>query len=77
MAKRGKPMAVIPRPAIEGLSEQERQQAKERFRRAIERIGELNADKDPDEVMRIVTEVVEEVRQEHYERTQRAAEGRR
>jgi hypothetical protein len=77
MAKRGKPAAVIAKPEAETLSEEERRQVMERFREAIERIGERNADKDPDEVMRIVTEVVEEVRQEHYEREQRAAEGRR
>ena len=77
MAQRGKPTAVIARLEVEALDEQERRQVMERFRQAIEQIGEGNADKDPDEVMRIVTEAVEEVRQEHHERAQRAAEGRR
>jgi hypothetical protein len=35
---------------------------------AITRIGECNADEDPDEILRVVTEVVEEVRQERYNR---------
>jgi hypothetical protein len=45
-------------------------------REAIECLGALNADEDPDEVLRVVTEVVEEVRQEHYEREQRTIRGR-
>ena len=48
----------------------------ERFWTAVEEIGERNADKDPDEVLRVVTEVVEEVRQERYEREQCAKRGR-
>jgi len=38
----------------------------------IERIGERNKHLDPDEVLRHVTEIVEEVRQELYEEEQRA-----
>lgn len=38
---------------------------------AIDHLHELNADEDPDEVYRIVTEVVEEVRQERYDARQR------
>ena len=49
---------------------------RERFWKVIQKIGERNADKDPDEVLRIVTEVVEEVRQERYEREQCAARSR-
>jgi hypothetical protein len=77
MAKRGKPAAVLPRPETEGLSDQERQQVMERFWQAVERIGERNADKDPDEELAFITEVVEEARQEHYERARREAEERR
>src|SRR5205814_730691 len=43
---------------------------------ALDRIRAKNADKDPDEVLRDVTEVVEEVRQEAYEREQAAQGGR-
>jgi PHD/YefM family antitoxin component YafN of YafNO toxin-antitoxin module len=67
----GKPVAVIISP------EDYREQAWQRFWSAVDRIQERNADKDPDEVYRDVTEVVEEVRQEHYERELAAAEHRR
>lgn len=43
----------------------------------IDEIRERNADKDPDEVLHDVTQIVEEVRQERYERRRRAAEGGR
>lgn len=49
---------------------------KERFWQLIQEIGERNADQDPDEVMGVVTEIVEEVRQERYEREQTAKRGR-
>jgi hypothetical protein len=52
------------------------EEARERFWKVVEEIGERNADKDPDEVMRFVTEVVDEVRQEQYEREQCAARSR-
>jgi hypothetical protein len=42
----------------------------DRFWEVVERIGERNKDWDPDEVMAEVTAVVEEVRQEQYEREQ-------
>lgn len=47
-------------------------EARERFWNVVQEIRERNADKDPDEVLREVTEVVEEVCQEHYERARRA-----
>ena len=34
---------------------------------AADELRRLNADKDPDEIYDIVTQVVEEVRQEHYD----------
>ncbi len=40
---------------------------------AIDAIRERNADKDPDEVLRDVTEIVGEVRQERYEQRERIA----
>lgn len=70
--KQGKPVAVVISPeAYARLQTQEAeraQAARERFRRAAERIGERNRDTDPDEVLAAVTEVVEEVRRERYER---------
>ena len=38
----------------------------------VDRIRDRNVDKDPDEVLRHVTAVVEEVRQERYERSKGA-----
>jgi hypothetical protein len=49
--------------------ERAQREVRERAWAAIERIGERNANLDPDEVLRHVTEVVEEVRQERYDRT--------
>lgn len=40
--------------------------AKERFFQVVDHIHEQNKDVDPDEVMRDVTEAVEEVRKERY-----------
>ena len=42
----------------------------------IQRLQDRNADKDPDDVLRVVTAVVEEVRQERYERQQQDSGGR-
>ena len=52
--------------------EQAQWELRERAWTAIERIGERNADLDPDEVYKHVTEVVEEVRRERYERIHRS-----
>ncbi|MBA3451245.1 MAG: hypothetical protein H0T18_08545 [Chloroflexia bacterium] len=49
---------------------------KERFWKVVQEIRARNADKDPDEVFRDVTDVVEAVRQERYEREQCATRGR-
>jgi hypothetical protein len=57
------------------VSKQEREAIRERFWRAVEELWALNADKDPDEVLRDVTGVVEEVRRERYERELRAQGG--
>jgi len=56
--------------------EERQAENRERFWKVVEEIGERNADKDPDEVMRLVSEEVEEVRQEQYERDQCAKHGR-
>ena len=60
-------VTVIASPPKEG-TEPWWQQQMDCFWEAIERIGEHNADMDPAEVYRIVTEVVNEVRQEHFAR---------
>jgi hypothetical protein len=57
------------------VSRQERDAIFARFWRTVDEIRARNADKDPDEVLRDVTEVVEEVRQEQYERKLRAQGG--
>lgn len=70
--REGKPLAVI--VSTEEYEQIER--VRERGWAAIDAIRASNADKDPDEVLRDVTEVVEAVRQERYEQSQRAAKGR-
>ncbi len=58
------------------VSDQDREAAWQRFWATVDRIQERDADEDPDEGYRLVTEVVEEVRQERYERELAAAENR-
>ena len=43
----------------------------------LDELRAANADQDPDEVYQLVTEVVEQVRQERYEQRQQAATGHR
>jgi prevent-host-death family protein len=47
--------------------EQRKRDAWDRGWDAVDRIRERNADRDPDEIYRFVTEIVEEVRQEMYD----------
>ncbi|MGH2557718.1 MAG: hypothetical protein ACRDJH_01530 [Thermomicrobiales bacterium] len=70
MTKQGKSTTVITDAEANDLLQREQW---ERAWAAIDRIRERNKDKDPDEVLADVTEVVEEVRQELYEAEQRAA----
>jgi prevent-host-death family protein len=74
LVQNGKPVA-----AIINVEEYERfrQERIERGWATVDRIRERNAHLDPDEVLREVTEIVEEVRQEMYEERQRAATGQR
>ena len=68
----GKPVMVVITP-----EDYERlRQADERARlwAAIEAVGQRNADLDPDEVLRDVTETVDAVRQELYEERHLAAQ---
>ena len=73
VAKVSKAPTVVVTPDSD---EQADREIRERVWAAIERIGERNADKDPDEVLRDVTEVVEEVRRELYEEGRRTATDR-
>lgn len=69
------------KPRLVAMSPEEyerlRDDQSERDWQTIQRLQERNADKDPDEVLRVVTAVVEEVRQERYERQQRQDSGGR
>ena len=66
--KKGRPFAVVINPEQYKIVEKEIEKAWS----TIDRIRERNADKDPEEVLRDVTAVVEEVRQERYEQTKKA-----
>lgn len=67
--QKGKAVAVVVSP--EQFERYERQ-INEGFREAVGEIRRRNAGKDPDAVLRNVTEIVEEVRRERYEREHRA-----
>ncbi len=75
--EKGKPTAV--RTSLEAFEHIERQQedVKQRFWQTVDPIRERNAEKDPEEEMAFITEMVEEVRQEHYDAAQRKITGRR
>jgi prevent-host-death family protein len=72
--RKGKPMAVLISPE---QYERYQQDVMERFRQTVDELQRLNADIDPQEGMREVDELVEEVRQELYEREQQADSGNR
>jgi len=72
--RKGKPMAVLISPE---QYEQYQAQVKERFFSAVDAVQRLNVDEDPDEVLRDVTEIVDQVRQERYDRKQQANSGDR
>ena len=61
----GQPVAAILTPE---QFEEWRHWVMQQFREARRELQRLNEDKDPDEVYRDVTEIVEEVRLERYER---------
>lgn len=54
----------------EAMTDEQRQILLDRFREVADRISERNKDLDPDEELAFITEIVEEVRQERYEREQ-------
>jgi PHD/YefM family antitoxin component YafN of YafNO toxin-antitoxin module len=74
LERKGKPMAVVISPEVDEELETEHLA---RAKQAIAQIGEQNRDEDPDEVLREVTAVVEEVRRERYAQKQRQAQDRR
>ncbi len=65
--RKGKPMVVLISPE---QFDHYQEQVKERFFTAVGEVQRLNVDEDPDEVLRAVTEVVDRVRQERYDRKQ-------
>ena len=69
---KGKPVAVLISPE---QWERYQQQTKDRLFEAIDRLQERNRDADPEEVEREVSEVVEEVRRERYERQHQTGRG--
>lgn len=71
--KKGKPYAVMI-----SLEQYERlQRARDRAWAIVDEIRARNAEKDPEEVLRDVTEVVETVRQERYEQSRQDPQGSR
>lgn len=71
--KKGRPFAVVINPR----TYQKLQKADAKDWEIIERIQARNKDKDPDEVLADVTEEVEAVRQELYEKEQKKKASRR
>jgi prevent-host-death family protein len=61
--RKGKPFAVVISPDQYAMLEKEL----ERSWQTLQQVQEQNADKDPEEVLRDVTEVVETVRQKRHE----------
>ncbi|HEY7033355.1 MAG TPA: type II toxin-antitoxin system Phd/YefM family antitoxin [Thermomicrobiales bacterium] len=65
----GKPVAVFLSP------EEYRSVRRERAWSLIHQVQDRNADQDPDDVLREVTDIVEEVRQEQHDRARAAVAG--
>lgn len=66
--KKGRPFAVVINPEQYAVVEKQIEKA----RATVDRVRERNADNDPEEVLRDVTAVVEQVRQERYEQSTKA-----
>lgn len=66
--KKGKPFAVVISPQQYEQYEQIRKDQEQALWKVVDELRERNRDKDPDDVLREVTEIVEEVRQERYDR---------
>jgi hypothetical protein len=74
VTKKDQPVAVVTRP---DQCDEERDRTMERFWRAADRIRERTADVDPEAELQFITDTVEEVRRERYERAQRKAQNGR
>ena len=61
---------------VEVRTDQQREEIERRFWQAVEGIRECNVHRDPDEILREVTDIVEEVRQEQYDRARNDQGGR-
>jgi prevent-host-death family protein len=71
--KKGKPVAVVISPEqYEAIQKEE-----ERLWRVVDQIRARNVDNDPDEVLRDVTAVVEEVRKTRYDTREQEVTGGR
>lgn len=70
--RKGKPFAVLISPDQYAMLEKEL----ERSWHALQQVQEQNADRDPEEVLRDVTEVVEAVRQERHAKPTRTPKSR-
>lgn len=68
--RKGRPAAVVISPQQFARYQE---QVMARLDRALDELDRRNTDKDPDGVLRDVTAIVEEVRQERYERRQQPA----
>jgi len=66
--KKGRPFAVVISPED---FEKYKKVAKDRFFQMVDEIQKDNRGVDPDEVLREVTSVVEQVRQENYDKEKR------
>jgi prevent-host-death family protein len=69
--RKGKPVAVLVSPdQFARLPKEKTEKSDDELWATIERIRERNKDKDPEEVYREVTAIVEEVRRELHDREQ-------
>ncbi|GIW05496.1 MAG: hypothetical protein KatS3mg060_0301 [Dehalococcoidia bacterium] len=71
--RNGKPYAVV---MSSSQYEQWRRDREARLWKTVAHVQQRHAEEDPEEIYRAVTEVVEEVRQERYERGEAAKRGR-
>lgn len=70
--RKGKPFAVVISPDQYAMLQKEL----ERSWQTVQQVQEQNADKDPEEVLQDVTQVVETVRQERHEQRRKTTKGR-
>lgn len=71
--KEGLPMAVVVSHEAFQKYEAIRKAVEKRFWSTVEMMQARNADEDPDEMLHFITEIVDEVRQERYEKQRQDA----